>query len=337
MSLLLLFTGSVFASNANELINEGIKLHDAGKYEASAEKYKQALKLEPDNYLALYELAFSYMVSKKNEKCISVAKKGLNSKSKLKKRFSVPLGSCYSQLGQSKKAIKAFEQGLKIDPKDAYLHLNIAVTLAGIKQDKKAISHLKEAIKYSNGYASPYYFIAELYRTNNYRIPAMFFYMQFILLEQKSRRSQGAARKIYTLLYQNIDQENEGKMTIFVDPNTPTDEGDFSSLELALSFIASTSNSEKNKKSRPDVARHTDALTSFIKICSELDDEQLNKTFTWKHAAKNMISLQNSSDFNTYAYTLATEADIKGAKDWFNKNITKVNKASNAINKLHMK
>ena len=47
------------------------------------------------------------------------------------------LGSCYSQLGKTEEAIKSFEQGLKLDPTDTSLHLNIAVTLLNIKQNKK--------------------------------------------------------------------------------------------------------------------------------------------------------------------------------------------------------
>lgn len=332
--LLLLFANVAVSSEADDYIKEGIKLHDKGLYDKAAEKYKMALKLEPNHSFALYELTFSYMLGKKNKECIKTAKKGLNLKSNLQNKFIVALGSCYSQLGKTKEAIKSFKAGIKIEPENASLHLNIAVTYLNTKQNKKAISHLKEAIKYSNGYASSYYFIAEIYRTTNYRVPAMYFYMQFVLLEPNTRRSQDAAKKIYTLLFQGVEKKENGDMTIFVKPDVPKDEGDFSSLEVALSLTAAASSPEKNKKSKTDIERYTEALTSFVQICSEIKDKKLDVTFTWQYAAKNMIVLQNNAVFNTYAYILAEKAGIKGATDWLNKNQVKIEKMSRVLKTL---
>lgn len=329
--ILLLFANAAISSEVDDYINEGIKLHDKGLYEKAAQKYKMALNLEPNNSLALYELTFSYMVNKKNKKCIKAAKNGLKLKSKLQTRFIIALGSCYSQLGKSKEAIKTFEAGLKVNPENASLHLNIAVTYINTQQNKKAVSHLKQAVKYSNGYASPYYLIADIYRTTNYRIPAMFFYMQFVLLEPNTRRSQDAAKKIYTLLYQSLEKKDNGDMTVYVKPDAPKDEGDFSSLELALSLTAAASTPGKNKKLKTDIERHTETLTNFIQIVSEIKDNKLKSTFTWKYAAKNMIALQDNADFNTYAYILAEKAGIAGASDWLNKNQTKIEKMSKTL------
>ena len=143
MLLLIFISGETIALEVDEYINEGIKLHDKGNYESAIQKYKYALDLDPGNSLALYELTLSYMVSKKNKECIKTAKKGLNNKSKLQKKFMVALGSCYSQLGEIQEAIKSFEDGLKMDPTDSHLHLDIAVTLSNIKKDKKAIFTFK--------------------------------------------------------------------------------------------------------------------------------------------------------------------------------------------------
>ena len=84
-----------------------------------------------------------------------------------------------------------------------------------------------------------------MYRTNGYRIPALYFYMQFILMEPSTKRSVDASKKIYFLLYQNIKNKKNGDVNVFVDPEMPKDEGDFSSLELALSLSAAASMEDK--------------------------------------------------------------------------------------------
>lgn len=332
--LLIFFACGAMASEVDEYINEGVKLHDEGNYDKAAQKYKKALELEPSNTLALYELTFSYMVSKKNKECIEMAKKGLNLESNLHKKLIIALGNCYSQLGQTEEAIKSFKGGLKIDPTDSQLHLNIAVTLSNLQQNKNAIYHLKEAIKYSNGYSSPYYFIAEIYRTTNYRIPALYFYMQFILLEPNTKRSQDASKKIYSLLYQGIKQKENDGLNIVVNPDAQKDDGDFTALDLALSLTAAASIAEESKGLKTDIERHTEVLTSFIQICSEMEDENLGATFTWQYAAKNIIALQNSDNFKTYTYILAETAGILGATSWLDENQEKIEKMSNAIKDL---
>ena len=80
--------------------------------------------------------------------------------------------------------------------------------------------------------------------------------------------------------------------------------------------------------------RYTEALTSFVQICSEINDKNLDLTFTWQYAMKNMIALQHSADFNTYAYILAAKAGMQDANTWLDENQIKIEKMSNAIKKL---
>ena len=331
---LLFVTHGAIATEVDDYINDGIKFYDIGNFEKAIQKYNLALELEPSNYLALYELALTYMASKKYEECVVAASKGLENQTDLVVKLTTILGSCHSQLGNKEKAIEVYKGGFLIDPSDASLHLNIAVTYSSVQQDKEAISHLKEAIIHSTNYATPYYFIAEIYRTNHYQIPAMYFYMQFILMEPNTLRSEDAARKIFSLLYQGIKLKENGDVDIIVNSESPKDEGDFSTLQLALSLSATASTTEEAKKSKTDAERHTEALTSFVQICNEIEDGKLVSTFTWLYAVQNMIALQNSSDFNTYSYILAEMAGMQGAGNWFDKNQPKIEKMTNATSQF---
>jgi lipoprotein NlpI len=50
------------SQTANEqLINEGVQLHDRGEFEAAIEKYDAVLKTEPANEAARYEKSYSLM------------------------------------------------------------------------------------------------------------------------------------------------------------------------------------------------------------------------------------------------------------------------------------
>lgn len=243
---LIVVAHGAIAAEVDDYIDDGIKFYDIRNYEKAIEKFNLALEQEPSNSLALYELALTYMAIKKYEECVVAATRGLENQADLEVKLTTILGSCHSQLGNKEKAIEIYKDGILIDPSDAYLHLNIAVAYSSVQQDKDAIFHLKEAIKHSTNYATPYYFIAEIYRTNQYRVPAMYFYMQFILMEPNTLRSEDAARKIFSLLYQGIKLKENGDVEIIVNSESPKDEGDFLTLELALSLAASPTDDAKN-------------------------------------------------------------------------------------------
>lgn len=47
-----------------ELINEGVELHDAGEYEEAIDRYLEALEIDSTSVLANYELSLSYLALK---------------------------------------------------------------------------------------------------------------------------------------------------------------------------------------------------------------------------------------------------------------------------------
>src|SRR6201996_4396692 len=48
-----------------DLIKQGVQLNDQGNYTGAIDKYSQALKLDPENVQANYEMAFSLLASGK--------------------------------------------------------------------------------------------------------------------------------------------------------------------------------------------------------------------------------------------------------------------------------
>ena len=332
--LLSVLANSAFASDFNSYMNEGIKFHDSGKFEQAEQAYLKALEIEPNNIYAQYELAFSYMVNQKNEECIATATKILGQESQLKTKIIIALGSCYSQASQTQKAISVFNDGLKQDPTDAVLHLNFAVTLANIQREKEAIMHLKRAIENSDNYASPYFYLAELYRTTNYKIPALFFYTKFILLEPNTRRSRVAAKHINIILFEGYEKSKSGGLTISLDKNAPKDEGDFLSIELLMPIAASEAKTEDNLLLLSEAEQFARALTKVIKIASELEDKNYMDSFTGKHAIEDVLFLQKYNVLKTYAFYIASKANMEGAEIWLNENDQKFKEMVAAIKAL---
>jgi tetratricopeptide (TPR) repeat protein len=68
MCLITFFFWAIAPANAQknfeDLMTAGIELHDAGKYEEAIQKFEAALKIDPQNTFAHYEMANTYIKSR---------------------------------------------------------------------------------------------------------------------------------------------------------------------------------------------------------------------------------------------------------------------------------
>ena len=55
--------------SVEDVIAEGVRSHDAGDYEGAIKAYEEALALEPQSVVALYEIALTYSALKDYSRC----------------------------------------------------------------------------------------------------------------------------------------------------------------------------------------------------------------------------------------------------------------------------
>jgi tetratricopeptide (TPR) repeat protein len=104
------------------LVDQGIALYDAGKYDDALAKVRAALEQNPADDLAAYELA--------------VAKKG-----RYRAPFLAILGNCLNGTGDTDAAIKPYRRGLKIAPDDTQQLYNLAVPHRGLPRVRQKTGH----------------------------------------------------------------------------------------------------------------------------------------------------------------------------------------------------
>ena len=105
--------------STNKLLDEGIKLFQEGKYDASIQKYNEALKVEPSNSIAYNLLGMAY-------------------------RFK------FNQTGTQEyktKEIEYFKEAIDLDPKYWVAYKNLAATLYYLDRKKEAVPYLEKALE----------------------------------------------------------------------------------------------------------------------------------------------------------------------------------------------
>src|SRR5262249_3265668 len=152
-------------------------------------KYEAVLAENPDDVLALYELAYSLTAKGDYQKALDVASRGAEYKSDRLQEFYMLVGTDLDMLGKPDEAIKAYKAGIKLVPPDPMLHFNLGITYARQKQSAEARKSLKTAVALKPDYASAHYALAVLFYDDGYRVPALLAAARFLTLEPDSKRA----------------------------------------------------------------------------------------------------------------------------------------------------
>ncbi len=211
-----ILTMPAFAQNtAKQLIEEGIKLHDEGKYDDAIAKYQAALQQEPDNRTATYEMAFTLSTQKKYKEVINLLE------ALLKKVNNSPeggiydlLASCYDDIGKPEKAISTYMAGIKNDPEYQRLYFNLGITYNRLNKYPEAEKWAAEAVKREPSHASSQRLYAELATKQGRKIEGIMAYCYFLMLEPNTERAAANFKNVAQMVHGGAVLTGDKSVTI---------------------------------------------------------------------------------------------------------------------------
>ncbi|MDQ3801688.1 MAG: tetratricopeptide repeat protein [Acidobacteriota bacterium] len=302
-----------------QLIRQGVALHDQKKYDEAVKKYEQVLQENPNNDLALYEMALSLYNKKDFPKALETAYKLVQYKGKTGLLGYVLIANILDDEGKPKEAIEIYQKAIKqldgdpeYQPHLSNLHLNLGVTYVRQKQYKEAREAMKKAVQLDFNYPSPHYMLAEIYQGSKYKVPAMLAAARFITMEINSSRSQRSVAIFLDTLKSAKKDEKTGNINIFLDFNAPKDEGDFGMYELILGTLTSVKDEkDKNKTEEEIFAGAVDTLIALLE-----EDKKLASTFVGKTYVPFMVDMKKSGYSKFFAYLVLQQQGNKQAEKW---------------------
>ena len=177
-----------------QLIREGVALHDRGDYDGAISRYQAVIKENPGNVGALYEISFSYFQKKDFQKSLESAYQASKYKSDLLPQIYVQIGSCQDELGESKKAIETYQAAAKLFPSHYLIPFNLAITYNKLNASEDARAAAKRAAELNPNHASSQMLLAVLFDKGSYKTPGLLAVSRFLILEPKTTRSASALR-----------------------------------------------------------------------------------------------------------------------------------------------
>ncbi len=308
------------------LIQQGIALHAAKKYDEAIKQYQQVLQENPDSTVALYELTLSYFNKPDHEKALETAFKGTKYKSKELALFYEIIANIWDDKGKPDDAVKLYLDGIKIlkDGKDfdaqlSSLYYNLGITYTRQKKYTESREALKNAVRYDFGYASPNYFLAEVFTGTKYKVPALLAAARFISLELNTPRAKRSATIFLEILNSAKKDEKTGNINIFLDMNAPKDEGDFTIYDFLLGTLTTVKSEKDKNKSEDEI--FAEAVDSLIAMLSE--DKKLSKTFVGKTYIPFIAEMKKNGYSKIFAYLVLQQDGSQTAEKWLTDNSQK--------------
>lgn len=329
--LLLLFLlngSSIFAQQkaaAEELIQEGIVLHDKGNYEAAIAKYDQSLQLDKDNFYALHEKAMSLMYLQKYKESIELCQKAMEiHPDKNLSVLYVVYGNSYDGLNNNAKALEIYDEGIAKYPDSYELHYNKGIALIGAQEYDKALLSFQTAIIHNPLHASSHNAIGRVQYGKDKRIAALLAYSRFFVLESDSKRAKENFEIVQRIMNGNVEKTGKRSVTININAGMLADttadgkpnENSFATADLLLSMASAIVLDKKSGKKTPV----EQFMKKFETVCSSLAETRKdNYGFYWEYYAPYFTEMMDKKFIETFSYIVFINSGDPDIIKWIKK------------------
>jgi tetratricopeptide (TPR) repeat protein len=314
-TLSLLITALFFSSitygqnkeDAKNLVTQGVALHDAGKYAEAIQKYQDAIKIDPENSTAFYELSYTLFSSGKGKEALPYLEKVIKLDPGAGGAYDM-LGSVYDDDKQPEKAIDYFLKGIKDDPNYQRLYYNIAITYYRQGKYADAEANAINAIKLQPKHASSHRIYAMITNKQNKLGCSLLGWCSFLLVEPQTKRSVEAMAYVKAIINNGIKKNAEKSVTITMQENNMNP----ANLMMPMAVINATS----GKTNLSSVDSLTLQLTSLFEVAHTITGDK-DQPFIAKYFSDYFVALGKSGNMPAFARYMSLSVYTDENKKWF--------------------
>jgi tetratricopeptide (TPR) repeat protein len=307
-----------------QLMKEGVALHDSRDYDGAISRYQEVLKANPNNAEALYEMAYAYAMKKDYNKSLEYAYKASQYRGNLLPLVYTLIGNDLDETGNSKKAIEVYKTGIKQLPANFMLHFNLAVAYARQGQLDEARAEVKKSAALNPKHTSSHFLLSTIFFKGSYRMPALLAASRFLALEPNSGRSASALQIVQTVMQGGVSQgKSPGEINIFVDTSPKKDEGDFSTVEMFIGLGKAASLTEKNK-GKSEMQLMVERFNSLFAMLEESQSKADRSKFTWSYYVPYFLEMKRRGLVEPFVYIIHLPSNHPEVRQWLQQNETRV-------------
>ncbi|GAB3588955.1 tetratricopeptide repeat protein [Hymenobacter daeguensis] len=304
-----------------DVVKEGIRLYDAGRYDEAVAKYQQVLAATPGEPFALSELALTYNAMGRNKEAVDICEKLLKADPDSDESVYVTYGNSLDALKKTKDAYHAYETGLKHHPNSASLYFNLGVAQATSGQTPASVGSFQQSVALSPDYASAHMSLGVMQLASHARVPAVLALARFLVLEPRGPRAAQRLPLLDKAMMQGVSKTGDKAVQINLSEDVfkgrngkKSGPDNFGPAELLLSISGAQALSPENKQAT-EMERFSKQFGSLCKTLGELSGKQ--EGFAWNYYVPYFAELEKKGFVPAFTYLAhASQTDVPEVQQW---------------------
>ena len=335
VSLLLiacLLSVQVWSQNQDSLIaeflNNGAENYEAGRYDLALIEYARALDIDSKHPLANYETAMCFYAIGNDRKALKHADIATKDKSEVGIEATILKGGIIDQSGKSKKALMAFEKGLK-NFGDYYLlwyHYGISATNAN-KLEKATMAY-QAALESKLDHVESHFALARLMLTQNRRAEAIYPLIFYLMLKPKGEQSIAVYNSLNGILTEPLQKTEDDRK-----PNG-IQSYHFQLADFLLKAFADARDLE-DYSSKTKLEVDVEILSNIFKYLASTNSDDSDDFYSSYYIPFfNQIA---ENGFLTPLMHYISQSSIESSKNWVEKNTAELEKMFEYLDEINLK
>lgn len=311
-----------------ELVQQGVDLHDLGKYNEAIAKYKAALDIDSKSNDANYEISYTYMSIGDYDNAIKYSSKVIKQNTTSQPEAYVVLGSSYDLIGKPQKAIKTYEEGIEKYPNIPLLHYNLALTCYNTNDYDKAEIEAQKSISLNPNHGTSHIILAAIMQAKGFKIKAALPLYYFLMIEPNSGRSAKQLPYLKNILNQGISKKDDNHINVNLSLGSMKDK-EFGSTETMLSLFCSTRYTKENEK----VSDYDFFVKTTERLFSSISELKKEQTGWWDIYVSKFAQIKDNNQIETFCYYISQTDKSDDIIKWLTGNKDKIAKMHEWIDK----
>ncbi len=180
---------SLTRAQRDSIVNVGVMLHDRGEFEKAIDVYQTILDQDPDDVMALYEIAYSYSAMNIPMKSIEYAERAVpNAEEPLKTHLRMMIANNLDAAGESDKALDVYRTIIEVQPNVPLVYFNMAVTYLVKGQTDSSLKMVERSIVLDPGHPGSRYVCMRNHIEKQNQVPALVMGAIMLALDPTGKR-----------------------------------------------------------------------------------------------------------------------------------------------------
>lgn len=299
-------------------IKEGVALHNKGDYDGALARYQAVLAENADEILAWYETSVTQGAKKDLPKALEAAMRGAEYQSERIGEFYNMIGNLYVQMKQPEVALRAFEYGIALDPTEAQLYYNVAVSYSGAKRNADALKAAQMAAALRPAYTSAHFTVAALSSSGGYPVPALLAAGRYLTLDQQSQRA-AASLSLFMSIMRDSQQQSLGKGPPSPVPSGRTEEGNFARIEEII-YAGRPQRTIEQVQATPEIRLLVDQMSAIIRALAEQAKAEATPSFAYRYYVPYYVQMYERNFVQPFVYFIFQRSGLPDVADWLKAN-----------------